>query len=63
MNLVIDKIREKIRYQGKSTNCGNCLNASKEWNMNMGKCKVVPGISFTIFKEGVCKLHSSFNGE
>ena len=61
LDTVRNKIWARLRYQCKSTNCGNCTH-SGEWADNLGKCGVLVGLAFDVIRDGICKLHSAFNG-
>jgi hypothetical protein len=62
LDTVRGRIWARIRYQHIQTNCSNCAH-SKDWSeTGVGKCTVLSGLLFDIFKFGICKLHSAFNG-
>ncbi len=53
----------KIKYSTNATNCGNCRHADKaQWVGDDGVCNLFAALSFKVLRQGICKLHSAFNG-
>jgi hypothetical protein len=65
LDSVRNKVWHRLRYTIAPLSCFNCAHADKKsWvdDDNKGICTYLVGLPFVIFKYGICKFHSAFNG-
>lgn len=62
LDTVRNKIWARIKYQCGTVNCSTCKHSSNWSDTGIGKCNVLVALLFDIFKHGICKYHSDFNG-
>jgi hypothetical protein len=57
------KLWSAVKYSTFPQCCGNCKHADGiDWDNKDNECGVLAGLKFPIVENGICKLHSSFNG-
>jgi hypothetical protein len=62
--LLIEKIKEIIRFNSGTLNCSSCDHADKDkWVDDDGICGLVSGINISMQRHDICKRHSHFNGK
>ena len=57
---LIAKAWQALHYQTGPVNCGNCSNASSNWEKTRGECNLIELLHFPVSALGVCRMHSNF---